>query len=69
MHLILLGIVKKTLSAFTTGKYGKNTKLWKYHIDMISNRLNIISSYYPREFNRKSRSISEYGNFKATECR
>lgn len=35
---------------------------------MISNRLNIISSC-PREFIRKPRSISEYENFKATECR
>lgn len=69
MHLVLLGIVKKTLSAFVSGKYGKNTKLSKYQIDIISNRLNNIVSYCPREFNCKPRSISEYGNFKATECR
>lgn len=69
MHLVLLDIVKKTLSAFVIGKYGKTTKLSKKQIDMISNRLNIIVSYRPREFNRKPRPISEYGTFKATECR
>lgn len=68
MHLVLLGIVKKTLSAFVIGKYGKKTKLTKHQIDLISNRLNVIVSYCPREFNRKPRSIAEYGNFKATEC-
>lgn len=69
MHLVLLGVVKKTLCAFVTGKYGKKTKLSKQQIDIILNRLNIIVSYCPQEFNHKPRSISEYGSFKATECR
>lgn len=67
MHFILLGLVKKTLSAFIMGKFGKLTKLSKHQINLIFKRLIEIVSYCPREFNRLPRPIEEFSNFKATE--
>lgn len=69
MHLICIGVVKKLLTAFITGKYGKKMKLSGRNQDRISKRLQRIALYCPREFSRKPRPLADYKDYKATEGR
>lgn len=68
MHLVLLGVTKKLISAWLEGKYAVS-KLSGRQINIISARLVSCSVYCPREFSRRCRSIVDYKNFKATEFR
>ncbi|XP_039308167.1 uncharacterized protein LOC113006034 isoform X2 [Solenopsis invicta] len=69
MHLVCIGVVKKLLTAWITGKYGKKAKLSGRNIDVVSKRLELLSHYCPRDFARKPRSLSDYSDYKATEGR
>ncbi|XP_067206727.1 uncharacterized protein [Linepithema humile] len=69
MHLVCIGVVKKLLTAWITGKYGKKTKLSGRNLDVVSKRLELLSHYCPRDFARKPRSLSDYSDYKATEGR
>jgi len=69
MHLIGIGLSKKCISAWVTGKYGKKMKLSGRSQDVISKRLRHISRYCPREFARKPRALNDYKDYKATEGR
>jgi len=69
MHLICIGVVKKLLTAWVTGKYGKKMKLSGRNQNLISKRLQHLTSYCPREFARKPRSLADYKDYKATEGR
>jgi len=68
MHLVLLGVTKKLITAWLEGKYTVS-KLSGRQINIISPRLLSCSVYYPREFSRRCRAIVEYKTFKATEFR
>lgn len=69
MHLVCIGVVKKLIIAWVTGKYGKKMKLAGRNQNVISRRLEHIAQYCPREFARKPRSLSDYKDYKATEGR
>lgn len=69
MHLVCIGVAKKLLTAWVTGKYGKKMKLSGRNQDIISKRLVHIAQYCPREFARKPRLLAEYKDYKATEGR
>jgi len=69
MHLVCLGVVKKLLNAWITGKYGKKTKLSGRNVELASKRLQLLSCYCPRDFARKPRSLSDFSEYKATEGR
>ncbi|EFN67397.1 hypothetical protein EAG_07631, partial [Camponotus floridanus] len=69
MHLVCLGVVKKLLSAWITGKYSQFTKLSALSISRISTRLKILATYCPSDFVRPPRSLNEYTKYKATEFR
>ena len=68
-HLVLLGIMKKLLSAWMEGKFNLHQKLDWSRKNIISQRLDILASYCPKNFSRGPRSIQYYGQFKATEHR
>lgn len=67
MHLVCLGVMKKLISFWVTGK--PKFKLSHGQISHMSNLLIAQSSEVPLEFNRKPRNISEYKRWKATEFR
>lgn len=69
MHLVCLGVMKKLLTTWVTGKYTKNTKFSARQLSLLSKRLQIIAAYCPREFARRPTFIHEYHKFKATEHR
>ncbi|KMQ85086.1 hypothetical protein RF55_16579 [Lasius niger] len=52
MHLICIGVAKKLLTAWITGKYRKKMKLSGRNQDLISKRLQHLARYCPREFAR-----------------
>lgn len=67
MHLIYLGVVKKLIHLWCTGK--PPSRLSASSIDSISKHLVYLKNQVPLEFNRKPRSLSEYKRWKATEFR
>jgi len=69
MHLVCLGVMKKLLTTWVTGKYTKKTKLSRRQLLLLTKRLQIIAAYCPREFARRPTFINEYHKFKATEYR
>ncbi|XP_057329321.1 uncharacterized protein LOC130670127 [Microplitis mediator] len=68
MHLVCLGVMKKTVQSVIFGKFQVN-KLQAFEIDYLSNRLMTLQNYCPREFARIPRELDKYGTFKATEFR
>lgn len=68
MHLVLLGVTKKIITAWLEGKYAIS-KLSGRQINILSTRLSVAKDYCPREFARRCRDIVEYKTFKATEFR
>jgi len=52
MHLVCLGVMKKLLITWVTGKYTKKTKLSGRQLLLLTKRLQIIAAYCPREFAR-----------------
>ncbi|XP_076298858.1 uncharacterized protein LOC143217965 [Lasioglossum baleicum] len=70
MHLVCLGVVKKLLSAWICGTFTKEVKLSANKIQIINDRMDVISNYYcPSEFARHSDTIQNFSKFKATEFR
>lgn len=69
MHLVCLGVMKKTLSVLVNGSYERKLKLHNNLLEVINARLLAISAYCPREFARKPEDISKFSSFKATELR
>ncbi|XP_032675527.1 uncharacterized protein LOC116846152 [Odontomachus brunneus] len=69
MHLVCLGVVKKLLSAWISGKFSRAAKLSGRSINVICHKLEILRQYCPSDFARRSRSISVYSKYKATELR
>ncbi|XP_066589579.1 uncharacterized protein [Prorops nasuta] len=69
MHLVCLGVTKKLITAWVSGKYNKQTKLSGALINTANNRLKSIAKYCPYEFARRPRFLNDYTKYKATECR
>lgn len=67
MHLIYLGVVKKIINLWVTGK--PSSKLSAIQINTISDKLLFLKRQICCEFNRKPRPLSEYKRWKATEFR
>jgi hypothetical protein len=65
MHLICLGVTKKLLKIWTTGK----GPLAPRYAIKISKKLVKLGQCFPVEFNRKQRSLKEVDRWKATEFR
>ena len=67
MHCICLGVMRRLLRLWTKGpltcRLGPQTK------DLISSALLSLSSFMPREFARKPRSLKDLDRWKATELR
>ncbi|XP_076299345.1 uncharacterized protein LOC143218187 [Lasioglossum baleicum] len=69
MHLVLLGVVKKLISAWLCGNYSQEAQLSAVNIGIISARLNLINRYCPSDFARRPREIVHFSKYKATEFR
>ena len=69
MHLVCLGVMKKLLSAWVSGKYSRLSKLSGRSIFLMSERLNILKEYCPSDFTRRPRPLDSYSKYKATEFR
>lgn len=67
MHLVCLGVVRRLLLLWKEGPL--TVRLSGNVINTISQRLTSFSSYLPREFSRKPRSLLEIKQWKATEFR
>lgn len=68
MHLICLGVTKKLVKLWTSGKV-KVFRLGPKVILKISKKLVKVGKCLPVEFNRKQRPLSEIDRWKATELR
>lgn len=66
MHSVCLGVVRKLLFAWRDGGREYNIKR---NLNQIDERINSVKTYWPTEFNRKPRSLSELEHWKATEFR
>lgn len=69
MHLVLLGIVKKSLLKYWLEGSLQTEKLEEDQIDVISGRLLRFKSWKTCDFSRYPRSLENACRFKATECR
>jgi len=67
MHLVCLGVMKKLLLHWIRGPF--QTRLGASKVQLISKRLLDLAEYFPREFARKPRSLSDIARWKATELR
>lgn len=67
MHLVFLGVVKKTLLLMIKGPL--NVRLSYHETSMISEALESFKSFIPKEFARKGRTLAEVERWKATEFR
>ncbi|OXU17067.1 hypothetical protein TSAR_009001 [Trichomalopsis sarcophagae] len=69
MHLVCLGIMEKILQGVIDGRFVKSVKLSANHIKLVTDRLEQVSKFCPRDFARKPVNIDKHGKFKATEHR
>lgn len=69
MHLVCLGVMKKLLSAWVSGKYSRLSKFSGRSMSLMCSRLNDLQEYCPSEFARRLRSLNAYSKYKATELR
>lgn len=67
MHLVCLGVMKKILVMWISGKPPNKFSLKT--IQDVSQQLSSLHPYIPVEFSRKPRPLEEVGRWKATELR
>lgn len=67
LHVILLGVVKKLIRMWLNGNL-KN-RLPSIGVKQINHKLLTMASTQPMEFQRKIRSLDDFGYFKASELR
>lgn len=67
MHVVLLGVLKRMMQSWLNGDL--HLRLCSNDVTSISNALVLISTTQPTEFQRRSRSLSDFCHFKATEFR
>jgi hypothetical protein len=63
MHLVLLGVMKKLVNTWIAVKTGY------FAAASLDSALNVINDVQPSDFQRKARSLKQFGKFKASECR
>lgn len=68
MHCVLLGVMKKLLCSWAIGPSSK-VKLSRADTQILSDRIESLSGFIPKEINRKPRSLLELPRYKATEFR
>lgn len=68
MHLVCLGVVKKMLQIFVSGRV-KPVKLTGNMINEISDNLDRIAKWIPSEFVRKTRTLYDIDRWKDTKFR
>ena len=69
MHLVLLGVMCKLLSAWLDGKFNRLERMSGHDSNTAARRLSLMHEYVPEEFARKPQDIADYEDFKATEFR
>ncbi|XP_071139291.1 uncharacterized protein [Mytilus edulis] len=69
MHLVCLGIVKRTLTFFRQGPRDFECRLSHQQWKIISDKLSFLNGKLPREFARQPRSLYYMDKWKATEFR
>lgn len=69
MHSVLLDVMEKIESGLIDGKYSSFIKLSSREKKLLSERLEKVKNWCPREFSRKPTSIIKFKKFKATEQR
>lgn len=67
MHNGCLGVMRKLLNYWVGGPL--KTRLSGNKVKELSNHLEALKDFIPREFNRKTRSLTELSRWKATEFR
>ena len=67
MHLVCLGVVKRTLTFLRQGPYV--CKLSASSKTLLGEKLTALAGYMPSEFARQPRSLNELDRWKATEFR
>lgn len=67
LHLILLGVMRRLIWLWIKGPL--KVRLCSSKIDEISKRLEALASAMPQDFQRRPRSISEFGIWKGVEFR
>ncbi|XP_074099990.1 uncharacterized protein LOC141528050 [Cotesia typhae] len=68
MHLVCLGVVKKTIEAIVS-RTCLPKKLESFKLNILNNRFITLQLYCPREFARSPRELDHISKFKATEFR
>lgn len=68
MHLVCLGVQKKSMSEWVRGKYDR-VRLRPELVKKVSQYLVAIKGYIPSEFPRKTRTLDDFPHMKATEHR
>ncbi|XP_066596597.1 uncharacterized protein [Prorops nasuta] len=69
MHLVCLGVTKRVLSAWISGKFSASSKISTASLKILSDRCKILAKFCPSEFARRPRSLDYFLKFKATEFR
>ena len=71
MHLVYLGVAKRLLEGWFTGKFGFAEKLQASLLVELSSRYEKLSNCCPKEFARRpdASQLSKFNRFKATEMR
>lgn len=70
LHTVCIGVVKKTIAMWNKAVDGDHRgKLSPKDLLAISHRLTSVAQTQPIEFQRKSRPLKDFANFKATEFR
>jgi hypothetical protein len=73
MHLVCLGVMRKLIKFWQGGKLhrGENvaSRLPSHNLQLLSERLSLLSGCIPREFARLPRAVSDVDRWKATEFR
>lgn len=67
MHLVCIGVVKKLIRLWLTGPL--QVRLPAFTVKQISESLQNIRKYIPKEFSRKPRDLQDVSKWKATELR
>lgn len=69
MHLVCLGVMEKIFLAIINGKYASSAKISSSSAKILSDRLELMKQFCPKEFARKPINIAKHRTFKATEHR
>ena len=69
MHLVYIGVVRKCFKAWINGEFGFEAKLSTILINEMDDRYIRLQEFCPQEFARRPRTLTKFGDFKATEMR